>query len=290
MNFDYCSRVPFQNKHVDELKKAYDIVFSKKEWHDALCLASKALLDGKNVKENCEQLMEACGVHAYTLFDLVLIEALPALEHSYKMLGLDSALFDGVIVDIRAKTVECENVYQIVGNNCYDWYIGFYDCTRLCLGRLQFEKRELRFDYKDYKKGDVVINTHIPSIGPLKYEDVMNSFKMAYKYFGDTVKDGVLPIVCSSWLLHDKTSLCFKKGGGLEMFYNMFDVIYNEDHDTNRNFWRIFDCEYKDFDKVPADTSLRRNILNMIKSGQNMGAGYGVILFDGEKIKENKNA
>ena len=72
------------------------------------------------------------------------------------------------------------------------------------------------------------------------------------------------------------------------MFYNMFDVIYNEDHDTNRNFWRIFDCEYKDFDKAPADTSLRRNILDMIKSGQNMGAGYGVILFDGEKIVNKK--
>ena len=43
-----------------------------------------------------------------------------------------------------------------------------------------------------------------------------------------------------------------------------------------------------DFDKAPADTSLRRNILDMIKSGQNMGAGYGVILFDGENIV-NKN-
>ena len=272
----------------DELKKAYDIIFSKKEWHDAFCRATEILLDGKSPKENCEQLSEDSGVHDYTVFELVLIKALPALEHSYKMLGRDMVLFDGVLADIRAKTIECINVYDVVGTNCYDWYIGFYDCTRLCLGRLQFEKRPFRYDYKDYKQGDTAINTHIPSIGPLVNEDVMNSFKMAYKYFGDTVKDGVLPIVCSSWLLHDKTSLCFKKGGGLEMFYNMFDVIYNEDHDTNRNFWRIFDCEYKDFDKAPADTSLRRNILDMIKSGQNMGAGYGVILFDGEKIVNKK--
>lgn len=272
----------------DELKKAYDIIFSKKEWHDAFCRATEILLDGKSPKENCEQLSEDSGVHDYTVFELVLIKALTALEHSYKMLGRDMVLFDGVLADIRAKTIECINVYDIVGTNCYDWYIGFYDCTRLCLGRLQFEKRPFRYDYKDYKQGDTAINTHIPSIGPLKYEDVMNSFKMAYKYFGDTVKDGVLPIVCSSWLLHDKTSHCFKKGGGLEMFYNMFDVIYNEDHDTNRNFWRIFDCEYKDFDKAPADTSLRRNILDMIKSGQNMGAGYGVILFDGENIVNKK--
>ena len=288
MNFEYCNRMSLEKWQTDELKKAYDIIFSKKEWHDAFCRATEILLDGKNPKENCEQLSEDSGVHAYTVLDLVLIEALPALEHSFKMLGRDMALFDGVLADIRAKTIECINVYDIVGNNCYDWYIGFYDCTRLPLGRLQFEKRPFRYDYKDYKQGDTAINTHIPSIGPLKYEDVMNSFKMAYKYFGDTVKDGILPIVCSSWLLHTKTSHCFKKGGGLEMFYNLFDVIYNEDHDTNRNFWRVFDCEYKDFDKAPADTSLRRNILDMIKSGQNMGAGYGVILFDGEKIVNKK--
>ncbi len=284
MIFDYCNRMPLEQWQIDELKKAYDIIFSKKEWHDALCLASKALLDGKNVRENCECLSKDSGVHAYTIFNLVLIKALPPLEHSYKMLGRDPALFDGVLEDIRAKTIECINVYGIVGGNCYDWYIGFYNCTRLCLGRLQFEKRALVHSYRDYNEGETVINCHIPSTRPLKYDEVMDSIKMAYEYFADTVRDGVLPIVCSSWMLSPITATVYKKGGGLEMFYNLFDVYKSYEDDTNRNFWRVFNCEYKDFDKAPADTSLRRGILEIIKSGHTMGYGYGILLFDGEKI------
>ena len=41
----------------------------------------------------------------------VLIEALPALEHSYKMLGRDMALFDGVLADIRAKSCVCVGLW-----------------------------------------------------------------------------------------------------------------------------------------------------------------------------------
>lgn len=280
----YCERIGLCDEYKKVLCAEFDIIKSNSRHYAYFCEISRALLEGQNVKALCEKLCALSTVHSYTVFELVLLYSLSALEHAHRIKKYDPALFTGVLLDIKAKTKECYDVYDVVGNICYDWYIDFYKCKRVCLGRLQLEKHAFRFDYKDFKQGDRAINCHIPSTGPLKYDDVIASFKWAYEYFSEDVKNGILPIVCNSWLLHPPTAKCFKAGGGLEMFYNMFDIIHSEYSEKNHNFWRVFGVEFKDVDKAPADTSLRRAMLDMIKSGQNMGVGYGVILFDGENI------
>lgn len=280
----YCERIGLGDAEKKVLCDEFDRIKSNGTHFNEFNAACRTLLEGQSVKPHCEKLSALCAVNPYTVFELVLLNSLPALEHAHRINKYDPALFEGVLLDIKAKTKECCDVYGVVGIICYDWYIDFYNCKRACLGRIQLEKHAFKFDYKDFKQGDRAINCHIPSTVPLKYDDVIASFKWAYEYFGEDVKDGILPIVCNSWLLHPETAKRFKSGGGLEMFYNLFDVIYSEDHQNNRNFWRVFGVEFKDIDKAPTDTSLRRSLLDMIKSGQDMGSGYGVILFDGEKI------
>ena len=279
----YCERIGLCDMAKDEICNTFDKLVANGYLGKIMAL-STSLLEGNNIREGCEALESECSVHTYMLLEIVLIYSLPALEHTHRVLGLDPSFFEGVLVDIKAKTIECYDVYKVVGNICYDWYIGFYNCKRACLGRLQLERHTFRFDYKDYKKGERAVNCHIPSTGPLKYDDVIDSFRRAYVYFSDSVRDGILPIVCNSWMLHPQTAKCFKAGGGLEMFYNLFDIIHSEDTPKNHNFWRVFGVEFKDFDKAPRDNSLRKSIYEMIQSGQDMGTGYGVILFDGEKI------
>lgn len=279
---ELCNRIGFDGKTMAFLCDRFTELLNEDIFPKFMSLGD-ALLRGENIKNDTEALSERCGIHPYTLLDLVLIYTLPALEHSYKLLGMER-YFGGVLDDIRVKTDECQAVYGIIGNICYDWYIGFFDCTRVCLGRLQLECRESAADFDRWKKGDTVINCHIPSTGPLYEQDCIASFKLAYEYFADARRDGVLPIVCSSWLLHPPTAECYKDGSNLQKFYRMFRVISWKNDDSNHNFWRVFNCEYKDRHKATADTSLRRNILDMLARGQSMGSGYGIILFDGEKI------
>jgi len=67
-------------------------------------------------------------------------------------------------------------------------------------------QREADFDADCYekcgntlKRGDTVINFHIPSAGPLTDEKRLDSYKQAYKFFGG--KDGEpMAFVCGSWL------------------------------------------------------------------------------------------
>jgi hypothetical protein len=37
-------------------------------------------------------------------------------------------------------------------------------------------------------------------------------------------------------------------------------------------------------DSVPTDTTLRRNMWNFLKAGNEMGSALGYLVFDGEKI------
>ena len=74
-------------------------------------------------------------------------------------------------------------------------------------------------------------------------------------------------------------------------FMEDFDIISNtrEENDVFSASWSIFGCDYnEDMSKLPSDTSLQRNFIRYLKKEKNTGWGTGVILFDGEKIVNNK--
>ena len=72
----------------------------------------------------------------------------------------------------------------------------------------------------------------------------------------------------------------------MRKFYELFDVVESEVQEDNEDFWRVFNREYSPeiLDQVPADTTLRHRFLEFLRTGRIMGNGYGILLFDGEKI------
>ena len=136
------------------------------------------------------------------------------------------------------------------------------------------------------KKGDRVINIHIPSSGAMTDEMRLESYKKAYEFFK---KDGEknLVFVCYSWLLYPALENIYPKGSNLYNFFKEFDIISEEVHPVLpfTNAWRVY---YKDYygdnSVLTENTTLERNISNWLKGGNKIGGGYGVIVFDGEKI------
>lgn len=234
-------------------------------------------------------LSEALGENQYTMNTAFLLGACPALREQYAQKGIDEAIFWKSIEDLKWKLIECKNCRDIWGTFVPGWYRGFFEMTRFGLGRFQFE--EVGFDADSYEKlghklqrGDRVINFHIPSAGPLTDEKRIESYKLAYKFFGG--KDGeVMPFVCGSWLLYKGHEEFLPENSNILRFMHDFDIIRSEDKEKFSDSWRVF-AKYSDgpIDDLPEDTSIRRAFKRRLQEGKPTGSGYGVFFFDGEKI------
>lgn len=208
----------------------------------------------------------------------------------YKLNKIDESVFYASMTDLKYKLDECKKMYGDFGTFVFKWYHGFYLMKRFALGRFQYETAEFRFDSYDngvvkLRKGDPVYSFHIPSSGPVTKEKRIESFKRAYDFFN--VKKGeYLILVCCSWLLYPENKLIFPKNSNLLDFFGDFDIIERFESDVRfADAWRVFN---KTFDGniscLPAETTLQKNYIRWLEAGNSVGEGYGVIVFDGEKI------
>ncbi len=211
------------------------------------------------------------------------------LHEEFRERNVSDEVFYSTMEDIRFKMKECRNVYGKCGV-FVDWFYFIFEHKYFGLGRLQYEPKE--FPYKIYKrgdyeikKGDAVYGVHIPSNGPLTYESVIDSFKQAYEFFKKDLKDGILPLLCISWLIYEPYEKLFSEGSNMYNFSKMFDRFDFHIQDGFPDCWRIFNKNYEDrHTGMPAKTSLQKNFTRYMEENDVFGEGIGMVLFDGEKI------
>lgn len=136
-------------------------------------------------------------------------------------------------------------------------------------------------------KGDFVLKCHIPSGAPLLREQCLESFKMAYEFFKEKIKDNILLIQYGSWLLFPDYQPVFKENSkNIYAFAQNYHIYGSKYYDEFRNGWRIFNVPVteENINELPTDTRLQRGFLQYLKNGGKHGDGLGVILFDGVKI------
>lgn len=242
-----------------------------------------------SVLERLKALSEQLGENEYTMNMCLLLGACPALRERYAEKGIDEAIFWKSIEDMRWKLRECMDCEEVWGTFVPHWYRGFFEMTRFGLGRFQFEETDFDADYYEkcgntLKRGDTVINFHIPSAGPLTDEKRLDSYKQAYKFFGG--KDGEpMAFVCGSWLLYEGHREFLPENSNILRFMDDFDIIRSADKEKFGDGWRVFG-KYSNgpVDDLPEDTSIRRAFKQRLQQGKPTGYGYGVFFFDGEKI------
>ena len=231
--------------------------------------------------------------HEYTIDLLFVLECSAFLREKYKQNNIPEEMFIDAMKDIKYKVDECLSLKKVFGTFVIDWFEGFFKLTRVAFGRLQFdinkfEEDELSICDYTVKKGDFILNCHIPSSGPLRREDCYASYKMAYNYLKNELKNGILPIFCRSWLLYPAYLDFMDKKSNIVAFSKDYEIYGQCDHETFLNMWRIFGKE-DDVDNLPGDTSLQKKFLAYMKNGGKHGSGKGLLLFDGEKILTKNN-
>lgn len=234
-----------------------------------------------------QQAAAQSGLHEYVIDFLFLILCAKPLRYTYKRLDLPEKVYIASMRDLKYKVLECHKVYHIWGTFVFEWFRGFFLCDRMAFGRLQYERIPFPYDAygQNLKRGDTVYNCHIPACGPLTTESVLKSLKEAYGYYQPELKDGILPVVCLSWLLYPPHYMTFPENSNIQRFYKLFHIIDQHQEENCHDFWRIFGCQYtKDPAGWPVDTTLQANFKQYLASGNTMGEGFGILLFDGENI------
>ena len=292
----FCEKLNFPQEATDVLCAAYQELVKNPENVRDLKIAEEILHTpwDDDWELYLHKVAERSGVPQETVDMILLLMAIPPLQKKYQEWNLPEQLMWETLEDLTCKLWESWNVRGVWGTFVSSWFKGFYVLDRFKLGRLEYEKKA--FDDRDkfkgesyhgFQKGDVVVNCHIPSAGPLTPESVMDSLRRAWEFYADLRKDGKLLVMCDSWLLYPGyNGPVFPEGSNMQKFQEMFDIIFWDYQRNKGDFWRTFNVDYAPevLDTVPTDTTLRRNLLKYIKAGNEMGSALGYIVFDGEKI------
>ena len=219
------------------------------------------------------------NVHKYTSGLLIYMCMTKHLKKLYEERGINDQIFYDSMLDLRYKLEECKVVRGMVGSFVAWWFPGFFDLTRFALGRLQFEV--VKFGHNYDKNGikltpdSKVINVHIPRTGtPMDKESCDAAYAQAREFFKEDAGENC-PFICHSWLLFPEHENILPKHTNVYRFFSEFDVFESGENEGD-DLWRLFDTEDRNPNRLPTDSSLRRNYVEHMKKGGKLGWGLGV--------------
>ena len=246
-----------------------------------------------NMLNVLKELAEARGYSEYTFYFVFLLLLTEDLYNDYNLIGIDEKIYYDTMDDLRCKLLECIECEYVPGTFVPHWFNGFFRLERFAYGRFQYEISSYGED-EDFvmkcghvvKKDDIYINFHIPSSGVSLNDEVrLASYKEAYKHVKGLFPDGNVLFGCGSWLLFEKHREFLPAGMNILKFMDDFELVHSHEKENFGDDWRIFG-HYSELpvDQLPRDTKLRKAYAEWVCAGHKTGSGFGLFLFDGEKI------
>ncbi len=285
----FLNKIGFSEEDIKEYKKYTELAGNE------IPVLAKAYMDGIISYADAVEKAHTANIHEYTADLLFVVECAPHLREKYKKKGVVDTLYIDAMRDIKYKLDECKTSKGVFGIFTVKWFEGYFIMQRMVLGRLQYgvavyDQEPAVIQGYVVNKGDFILDCHIPSGGPLKPEMCMDSFKQAYEFFKDKLKDGILVITCDSWLLYRKyIGPVFPEESNTAKFAKYFEITEEHSHDKFYECWRVFGKEYDgNPDNLSTDTGMRKRFVEYIKANKDnpapFGGATGIILFDGEKV------
>ena len=229
------------------------------------------------------------GVHTYTLDLLFLLLCTGYLEEKYRAKGILEEKFTETMQDLKYKLDECMEIKHVFGTFVVGWYDLFFRGDLMSFGRLQirtvaYNNAPFTVSGTEIKEGDMVLDCHIPSSGPLTREALLDSYRRIYDWYPEYRIGNVLPIRCGSWLLYPEYDEVFACSKNISEFRSHFTVNSKHEQEEFVDCWRVFGVDAEHVEDLPEKTSLQRAFKAYMKKGGTFGGGNGFLLFDGEKV------
>ena len=288
----FMNELGFDKEAVESLSADIEKIYANE---DAKALFAGAVDDyERDIHSNYTELREAAkrageivGVHAYSAELLLFICFSKHLRELYRLRCISDRIWFDSMSDLKWKLWECKAVKGIWSSFVAGWFPGFFNLTRFALGRLQFEIVEFDGEYekngKALKKGDKVINVHIPrTLTPLDKESRDDAYAQAAEFFKNMTDGAPIAFVCSSWLLYPEAEKILPAHSNIRGFMADYDMIRSKTNGEGEygDMWRLFDMDFTgDLNDYPEDSSLRRAYKKFLLDGNRTGSGYGVFFY-----------
>lgn len=284
---DTCRYLDFPEEAIESLAFQYNKIKRCPPAADFICGVFE---DYKNdclkdslyaLQGSFEKICQEIDVHSFSSQMIFYLCLVPALYDKYLARGISEEIFRDSMLDLRCKLFECYRLYGIWGSFVAVWFARFFNFTLYGIGRLEFAPYSCDFDFSydggQIKKGDPVIDVHIPSRGRLPHFEVIDSYKRAYDFFKNTLKIDAKAFVCESWMLFPEHEKIIPEAENIMAFYRDYTIVHKGLYPEGDDLWRIFYCFVKDnYDMIPRKTYLQKQYAEFLEHGGISGWGQGI--------------
>ncbi|MBR3594122.1 MAG: amidohydrolase family protein [Clostridia bacterium] len=202
------------------------------------------------------------------------------LAEKYRQKGIA----EEVLLDTLSDLVIWTETWSDIKGELYlgenEWLARHLGMRLVKLGRLQYCMAESEHDIEKYgiKKGDAVLEVHIPAVGPLSADECVSSLAAAKPFFAKYFPDFEYSVrTCHSWLLDPTLSEVLKEGSNILKFQELFDIVHTEKADDIIRYVFPWDTDRHNIRYRVADGSLAVAVKKRINAGGDFLCGLGVI-------------
>ena len=200
-------------------------------------------------------------------------------EKIYKEKGIS----EDVLTDTLADISRWLDIWSELKGELYlgelDWLSYHLKAKLFKLGRLQFCFADsYEFKERGIKKGDTVIDTHIPSAGPLLIDECEKSFDFAREFFAKFYPEYKWEVfTCHSWLLGEDLKEILDENSNIIKFQKLFTIDSQYESDSVLSYTIKWKIKRDELPLVDAKSSFAKKVKEKALNGGVFHGGSGYI-------------
>lgn len=206
-------------------------------------------------------------------------------SEKYTEMGIPQEIFLDTVKDFAISAERCRSMYGRFGFYRISGLLPYLNLRIFRIGRLVFKMGGAYkdIDEKGIKKGENIIDVHVPGGEPLVIEDCFKSLAEAERFFDKYFPDYSFEyFTCFSWLLDSTLRGFLNENSNILKFQELFEVVHQRKEDSILHF--MFKYGIKDrveLNSIEAKTDFAKKIKEYALSG---GDFYNVL---GVRRKDN---
>jgi predicted TIM-barrel fold metal-dependent hydrolase len=198
----------------------------------------------------------------------------------YEALGIPEDVLLATLADVKTWCINWSVVKRELYLGELSWLKHHLSARLFRLGRLQYCINGSEYDVPKYgiKKGDAVIEVHIPEGGKLSVEECEKSLAAAREFFAKYFPDYEYSVfTCHSWLLDDTLKDYLPENSGIVTFGDMFDKVENEESYALIKYLFEWDTTPLNVKYRHPTSSLAEKVQKAVLSGKKFYSTLGII-------------